>query len=102
MSNKIIIIMNKESLLQKLNHILKTENVVNFSYRKKNGELRHARGTKKIDRIKSIDENAIPSGEGTPKTGVIAYFDLDKSAWRSFQEESLVSIETQESDDMFN
>ena len=94
--------MNKESLLQKLNHILKTENVVNFSYRKKNGELRHARGTKKLDRIKSIDENAIPSGEGTPKTGVIAYFDLDKSAWRSFQEESLVSIETQESDDMFN
>ncbi len=93
--------MNKESLLQKLNHILKTENVVNFSYRKKNGELRHARGTKKLDRIKSIDENAIPSGEGTPKTGVIAYFDLDKSAWRSFQEESLVSIETQESDDMF-
>lgn len=94
--------MNKESLLQKLNHILKTENVVNFSYQKKNGELRHARGTKKLDRIKSIDENAIPSGEGTPKTGVIAYFDLDKSAWRSFQEESLVSIETQESDDMFN
>ena len=94
--------MNKESLLQKLNHILKTENVVNFSYRKKNGELRHARGTKKLDRIKSIDENAIPSGEGTPKTGVIAYFDLDKSAWRSFQDESLVSIETQESDDMFS
>ena len=93
--------MNKESLLQKLNHILKTENVVNFSYKKKNGELRHARGTKKLDRIKSIDENAIPIGEGTPKTGVIAYFDLDKSAWRSFQEESLVSIETQESDDMF-
>lgn len=94
--------MNKESLLQKLNYILKTENVVNFSYQKKNGELRHARGTKKLDRIKSIDENAIPSGEGTPKTGVIAYFDLDKSAWRSFQEESLVSIETKESDDMFN
>ena len=93
--------MNKESLLQKLNHILKTENVVNFSYQKKNGELRHARGTKKLDRIKSIDENAIPSGEGTPKTGVIAYFDLDKLAWRSFQEESLVSIETKESDDMF-
>lgn len=27
--------MNKESLLQKLNHVLKTENVVNFSYKKK-------------------------------------------------------------------
>ena len=82
--------MDKESLLQKLNYILKTENVVNFSYKKKNGELRHARGTKKLDRIKSIDENAIPSGEGTPKTGIIAYFDLDKSAWRSLSGESFV------------
>lgn len=54
-----------------------------------------------MDKIESIDEGAIPSGKGTPKTGVIAYFDLDKSAWRSFQEESLVSIETEESDDMF-
>ena len=35
------------------------------------------------------------------KTGVIAYFDLDKSAWRSYQKKSLVSVETQESDDMF-
>ena len=40
-------------------------------------------------------------GEWKNRTGVIAYFDLDKSARRSFQEESLVSIETQESDDMF-
>ena len=93
--------MVKESLLQKLNYILKTENVVNFSYKKKNGELRHARGTKKLDRIKSIDENAIPTGEGDIKIGIVTYFDLDKSAWRSFQEESLVSIETQESYDMF-
>lgn len=63
--------MNKESLLQKLNHVLKTENVVNFSYKKKNGELRHARGTKKLDRIKSIDENAIPTGEGNIKIGIV-------------------------------
>ena len=93
--------MVKESLQQKLNRLLKTEDVVNFTFKKKNGELRHARGTKKMDKIESIDEGAIPSGKGAPKTEVIAYFDLDKSAWRSFQEESLVSIETQESDDMF-
>lgn len=93
--------MVKESLQQKLNRLLKTEDVVKFTFKKKNGELRHARGTKKMDKIESIDEGAIPSGKGTPKTGVIVYFDLDKSAWRSFQEESLVSIETQESDDMF-
>ena len=93
--------MVKESLQQKLNRLLKTEDVVNFTFKKKNGELRHARGTKKMDKIESIDEGAIPSGKGSPKTSVIAYFDLDKSAWRSFQEESLVSIETKESDDMF-
>ena len=95
--------MVKESLQQKLNSLLNTEDVVNFTFKKKkNGELRHARGTKKMDKIESIDECAIPSGKGGPKTGVIAYFDLDKSAWRSFQEESLVSIETKESEDMFN
>ena len=93
--------MVKESLQQKLNRLLKTEDVVNFTFKKKNGELRHARGTKKMDKIESIDEGAIPSGKGSPKTCVIAYFDLDKSAWRSFQEESLVSIETQETNDMF-
>lgn len=86
--------MNKESLLQKLNYILKTENVVNFSYKKKNGELRHARGTKKLDRIKSIDENAIPTDEGNIKTGIVTYFDLDKSDWRSFREELLVSLDS--------
>ena len=86
--------MNKESLLEKLNYILKTENVVNFSYKKKNGELRHARGTKKLDRIKSIDENAIPTDEGNIKTGIVTYFDLDKSDWRSFREELLVSLDS--------
>ena len=94
--------MVKESLQQKLNRLLNTEDVVNFTFKKKNGEIRHARGTKKIDKIESIDESAIPSGKGAPKPGVIAYFDLDKSAWRSFQEESLVSIETQESNNMFD
>ena len=86
--------MVKESLLQKLNHVLKTENVVYFSYKKKNGELRNARGTKKLDRIKSIDENAIPTGEGNIKIGIVTYFDLDKSDWRSFREELLVSLDS--------
>ena len=48
-------IMVKESLQQKLNRLLKTEDVVNFTFKKKNGEIRHARGTKKVDKIESID-----------------------------------------------
>ena len=86
--------MVKESLQQKLNRLLNTEDVVNFTFKKKNGELRHARGTKKLDRIKSIDENAIPSGEGNSKIGIVTYFDLDKLAWRSFKEELLVSLDS--------
>lgn len=93
--------MAKETLINKLNRLLQSENVVNFTYLKKNGETRHARGTKKPSAITAIDEDALPKGAGTPKSGVIAYFDLDKEAWRSLQENSLVSIETVESKDMF-
>lgn len=94
--------MRKESLQEKLNRLLRTEDVVNFTYTKKNGETRHARGTKKQSAITAVDEDALPKGTGTPKTGIITYFDLDKKAWRALQETSLVSIETTESNDMFN
>lgn len=84
----------KENLVEKLNRLLQSKDEVNFTYTKKNGETRQARGTKKMSKIASIDETAIPSGTGSPKTGVISYFDLDKEAWRSLCETSLVSIET--------
>ena len=44
--------MVKESLQQKLNRRLKTEDVVKFTFKKKNGELRYARGTKKMEKRK--------------------------------------------------
>lgn len=92
--------MRKENLTEKLNRLLQSEDVVNFTYTKKNGETRHARGTKKPSAIIAVDEDALPKGTGTPKTSVITYFDLDKEAWRALQETSLVSIETKESLEM--
>jgi len=92
----------KENLNQKLNRLLQNEDVVCFTYTKKNGETRHARGTKKPSAIIKVDEDALPKGTGTPKTGVISYFDLDKEAWRSLQENALVSIESTEPKDMFD
>lgn len=89
------------NLVYKLKRLLQSEDVVNFTYTKKNGETRHARGTKKPSAITAIDEDALPKGTGTPKIGVISYFDLDKEAWRSLQETSLVSIETVEPKNMF-
>ena len=63
--------------------------VVRFSFKKKNGEIRQAKGTLKMDLIPVSDH---PKSEGTAngvasasgKTGNQSYYDLDKNAWRSF------------------
>lgn len=82
-----------KTIVEELKEKLKSGEKVGFTYTKRNGETRHAYGTKNLDVVKDIDENAVPSGTGTPKDGVISYFDLDKNAWRSFREDSLVSID---------
>ena len=54
--------------------------VLEFSYLKKNGTLREARGTKCLD---EIPEDKHPIGGNSPGDSVITYFDLDINAWRS-------------------
>ena len=67
--------------------------VVEFTYTKKNGETRQARGTKCWD-AKIVGENFVaPNGKGSDKTGVVTYWDLDKDAWRCLGMDSLVSVE---------
>lgn len=91
--------MTKETMLEKLNRML-SRNIVHFTYTKKNGETRHARGTKAPSIItERYGEDKLPTGNGEPKIGVIAYFDLDKEAWRSFQITSLVSIDNDDIDE---
>lgn len=68
--------------------------VVEFTYTKKNGETRQARGTKCWD-AEIVGENFVaPNGRGSDKTGVVTYWDLDKDAWRSLGMDSLVSVES--------
>lgn len=68
--------------------------VVEFTYTKKNGETRQARGTKCWD-AKIVGENFVaPNGRGSEKMGVVTYWDLEKDAWRSLGVESLVSVES--------
>ena len=54
--------------------------VLDFSYKKTDGTLREARGTKNLD---EIPEDKHPIGGTSPGDSVITYFDLDKGAWRS-------------------
>ena len=63
---------------------------VRFTYRKKNGTEREAYGTRNTDIITLND--AMPKGTGTEKIGVIAYYDLEKQGWRSFNEENFVEF----------
>lgn len=72
------------------------EGVVSFTFKKKDGTTRTAKGTTKMDLIpeekrpveKTIDPNVV-QGETSFQT----YYDIDKQAWRSFVKSSLVSID---------
>ena len=71
--------------------LLRNNKEVNFTFKKKDGTLREAKGTTEI----SILENnyAVPSGIGnvTP-IDVVKFFDINKLEWRSARIESITSI----------
>ena len=65
---------------------------VHFTYRKKDGTEREAYGTRNTDIITIND--AMPSGNGSEKTGVITYYDLNVKGWRSFKVENFIGFKT--------
>jgi hypothetical protein len=65
---------------------------VHFTYRKKDGTEREAYGTRNTDIITIND--AMPSGNGSEKTGVISYYDLTSNGWRSFKTENFIGFKT--------
>ena len=77
-------------LVEQLKSELQNKKEVKFKFTKIDGTERIALGTKHKDVIESF--NATPSGNGSEKTGVITYFDLEKKSWRSFKEENLKEI----------
>ena len=65
--------------------------IVTFTFVKKDGSVRTAKGTRCFDNPLAVGENYVPpKGVGVPKEGVITYWDLDKSAWRCFTESSYI------------
>lgn len=69
-----------------------SEGTVRFTYRKNNGEERQAYGTTK-DGVITENGGSLPTGTGSEKKNVKAYYDLDKQGWRSFVIDSLISID---------
>ena len=75
---------------------VKLENgIVEFTFKKQNGEIRNARGTRCFNEKSIVGENFIkPNGTGPEKTGSLSYWDLDKDAWRSLNINALISIDS--------
>ena len=75
--------MNIEELKEKLH-----AGVVEFSYKKKDGSIRTAKGTLNSD---FIPEEHVPKNAGyEAPAGVQRYYDLNSEGWRSFLVDNLV------------
>ena len=75
--------------LEDLNKAL-LEGEVIFSFEKKDGSERIARGTKKRE---MVPDSSVPIGKEYHKSDeVIRYYDLDKQDWRSFRKDKFIDI----------
>lgn len=77
------------SLVETLRTLLKT-NIVCFTYKKVNGEIRVARGTRNLSIASALGYSVpTPKNEEQP----YSYYDLDCEGWRSYRPENLISID---------
>lgn len=74
---------------------LLSEGQVTFTFTKANGETRTATGTRilKSSVAMGFTDADMPKGTGREIPGVIAFWDIDKGAWRSVREDSIISID---------
>lgn len=74
---------------------LLNEGQVTFTFRKANGEIRTATGTRILNPAIAMGftDADMPKGTGREIPGVIAFWDIDKGAWRSVREDSIISID---------
>lgn len=72
-----------------------SKGVITFTYTKKSGETRTAKGTTNISIIKSDpDFGGFRGGENkVANAGYTSYFDMEKKAWRCFAESALIEAE---------
>lgn len=68
---------------------------VTFTFKKANGEIRTATGTRILNSAIAMGytEDDKPKGIRKEVPGVIAFWDIDKGAWRSVHEDSIISID---------
>ena len=70
---------------------LLAHNIVSFTFRKVNGEIRHAKGTRNLTLAESHTKTDIPKPRGEEQPN--AYYDVEVMGWRSYKPENLISID---------
>ena len=70
---------------------LLAHNIVCFTFRKVNGEIRHAVGTRNLTLAEIHTNTTIPTPKGAEQPN--SYYDVDKMGWRSYKPENIISID---------
>ena len=66
-------------------------NIVAFTFRKKNGEIRHALGTRNLTLAENYTGRKIPTPTGNEQP--TSYYDLERDDWRSWKEGNVINID---------
>ena len=66
-------------------------NIVSFTYRKVNGEIRHAIGTRNLSLAERYTETNIPTPTGDMQPN--SYYDVQSNGWRSWKTGYVISID---------
>jgi hypothetical protein len=72
-------------------HTLLAHNIVYFTFRKVNGEIRHAVGTRNLTLAEIHTNSNIPTPKGPEQP--YSYYDVEKMGWRSYKPENIISID---------
>lgn len=80
------------------------EGIVTFTFTKKNGEIRQAKGTRRVNlllemRNSGFTEDDIPKNSNNHSETSCPFWDLDKHAWRSACINKVISIDEFKSDE---
>ena len=70
---------------------LLAHNIVSFTYRKVNGEVRHAIGTRNLALAEKHTGTSIPRPKNEEQPN--SYYDVERNGWRSYKPELLISID---------
>ena len=85
--------------MKKMNEIENTlrsllrSNIVAFTYRKVNGEIRHAIGTRNLTLASAYTNTRIPTPTGDMQPN--SYYDVQSNGWRSWKTGYVISIDGQ-------